>query len=114
MAGAGCGPTLEALRSAGIPCEPVALDQGDAFLDDPLARRLGLIASYPHAEWGLLEQVGALWDFGGLEMTLHRAPPVLGQHTIEVLTAVGLDADTIAGLIDRGVVVQAPSAPPAT
>jgi crotonobetainyl-CoA:carnitine CoA-transferase CaiB-like acyl-CoA transferase len=114
MAGAGCGQTLEALRSAGVPCEPVALDQGDAFLDDPLARRLGLIASYPHVEWGLLEQVGALWDFGGLEVTLDRAPPALGQHTVEVLTAVGLDADTIAELIDRGVVVQAPSALPAT
>ena len=113
MAGAGCGQTLEALRSAGVPCEPVALDQGDAFLDDPLARRLGLIASYPHAEWGLLEQVGALWDFGGLEVTLDRAPPALGQHSVEVLTTVGLDAGAIAGLIDRGIVVQAPSVPPA-
>jgi crotonobetainyl-CoA:carnitine CoA-transferase CaiB-like acyl-CoA transferase len=109
LAGAECGPTIRSLLAAGISCEPVAFDQGEAFLDDPLSRSLGLVASYPHAEWGRLEQVGAFWDFGDLEVTLDRAPPALGQHTVEVLTAVGLDADAIGDLLDRTVVVQARS-----
>ena len=109
LAGAGCHQTVEALRSAGVPCEPVSFDQGDAFLDDPLARRLGLIASYPHAEWGRLEQVGALWDLGDLGVTLDRAAPALGQHTVDVLTEVGLDPGGIGQLLDLAVGVQSPS-----
>jgi crotonobetainyl-CoA:carnitine CoA-transferase CaiB-like acyl-CoA transferase len=103
-----CDRTIEALRSAGISCEPVRLNQGDVFLDDRLGRSLDLVASYPHAEWGQLEQVGALWAFGDLEVTLHRAPPALGQHTVEVLTEVGMDPNAVATLLDRAVVAQSP------
>ena len=108
LVGAPCDPTIEALRSAGISCEPVRLNQGEVFLDDPLGRSLDLVASYPHAEWGQLEQVGALWEFGDLEVTLQRAPPALGQHTIEVLTEVGMDPSAVATLLDRAVLVQSP------
>ena len=113
LAGAECDPTIGALRAAGVPCEPVRADQGDSFLDDPLNRRLGLVASYPHAEWGRLDQIGGLWDFGDLEVTLDRAPPALGQHTVEVLTAVGLDRAAIDDLLGRAVAVQFPSDVPA-
>jgi crotonobetainyl-CoA:carnitine CoA-transferase CaiB-like acyl-CoA transferase len=103
-----CDRTIEALRSADISCEPVRLNQGEVFLDDRLGRSLDLVASYPHAEWGQLEQVGALWGFGDLEVTLHRAPPALGQHTVEVLTEVGMDSSAVATLLDRAVLVQSP------
>jgi len=107
LVGAPRHATIDALRSAGISCEPVRLNQGEAFLDDPLSRSLGLVASYHHAEWGRLEQVGALWGFGDLEVTLHRAPPALGQHSVEVLTEVGMDPGAVATLLDGGVLVQA-------
>jgi crotonobetainyl-CoA:carnitine CoA-transferase CaiB-like acyl-CoA transferase len=96
-----------ALRRAGISCEPVGLDQGEAFLDDPLLRSLGLVTSYPHAEWGRLEQVGAFWSLGDLEVRLDRAPPALGQHTVEVLVEAGMAPDAIDILLTAGVVVQA-------
>ena len=65
-------PSRRALRAGG-------LDQGEPFLDDPLNRALGLVTSYPHAEWGELEQVGALWSLGDLEVSLELAPPALGR-----------------------------------
>jgi crotonobetainyl-CoA:carnitine CoA-transferase CaiB-like acyl-CoA transferase len=96
-----------ALRRAGVSCEAVGLNQGEAFLDDPLLRSLGLVTSYPHAEWGQLEQVGAFWSLGDLEVRLDRAPPALGQHTIEVLVEAGMAPDAVEVLLTAGVVVQA-------
>jgi crotonobetainyl-CoA:carnitine CoA-transferase CaiB-like acyl-CoA transferase len=102
--------TLAAWRDADVPCEPVALNQGETFLDNPLHRELGLVVDYPHLEWGRLEQVGALWELGDLEVRLDRAPPALGEHTVEVLTEVGVDRTTIDGLLAEAVAVQAPPA----
>jgi crotonobetainyl-CoA:carnitine CoA-transferase CaiB-like acyl-CoA transferase len=109
LSDASCDRTLAALRDAGVPSEPVKLDQGEPFLDDPLNRTLGLVTSYLHAEWGELEQVGALWSVGDLELRLDRAPPALGEHTIEVLGGLGLDESEIATLLAESVAVQAPS-----
>ena len=91
----------------------VRLDQGEAFLDDEQNRVLGLVTSYRHAEWGELEQVGALWSLGNLEVSLDRAPPALGEHTREVLSAVGLDETTIAELLAESVAVQSSPEEPA-
>ncbi|HEX4218291.1 MAG TPA: CoA transferase [Acidimicrobiales bacterium] len=106
LAGSRCDDALRDLRAAGVACEPVRLDQGEAFLDDGHNRALGLVTSYRHAEWGRLEQVGALWNLGDLEVSLDRAPPALGEHTREVLAAVGLDESAIAGLLSQSVAVQ--------
>lgn len=97
---------LPALAAAGAPSEAVRLDQGDAFLDDPLNRDLGLVAEYPQADWGKLTQVGAFWQLGDLQPPLRLAPPGLGEHSVAVLGEVGLDAAAIDRLLDEGVVVQ--------
>jgi crotonobetainyl-CoA:carnitine CoA-transferase CaiB-like acyl-CoA transferase len=107
LADAAVAETLARLAAVDVPAEPVTLDQGEPFLDDPLHRSLGLVASYPHAEWGELEQVGALWGLGDLEVRLDRAPPSLGQHTVEVLRQVGLDERAIEGLLEGSIAVQA-------
>jgi crotonobetainyl-CoA:carnitine CoA-transferase CaiB-like acyl-CoA transferase len=104
-----CDVTIKALRGAGVSCELVRFDQGEAFLDDPLIRSLDLVTSYPQAEWGALEQIGAFWGLGDLEVSLDRAPPALGQHSVEVLVEVGMDPAAIEALAAQGVVVQADS-----
>ena len=45
----------------------------------------GLVAEYPHPVYGSFRQPGVFWSFGDLDVRLDRAPPALGQHTVEIL-----------------------------
>ncbi|MGD9797292.1 MAG: CoA transferase, partial [Acidimicrobiia bacterium] len=94
------------LAAAGVPAEPVRREQRYPFFDDPANIAAGLVADYRHAEWGRLEQPGALWYFGDQDVQLHRAPPALGEHTVEVLGEMGLDREAIDRLVADGVAVQ--------
>ena len=89
------------LLMARVPNEPALQDQRDAFLDDP--RHDGLRAHYRHAEYGELEQVGALWDFGDLPLNLGRPPPALGEHSRELLRGLGFSEDDIERLVAQGI-----------
>jgi crotonobetainyl-CoA:carnitine CoA-transferase CaiB-like acyl-CoA transferase len=97
---------LADLGRAGVPAEQVRLEQRYPFFDDAANRAAKLVAEYQHAEWGNLEQPGALWYFGNQDVQLHLAPPALGEHTIEALRAFGLDQAAIDTLIDDGIAVQ--------
>ncbi len=94
------------LARAGVPAEQVRLEQRYPFLDDPVNRAAGLVAEYDQAEWGKMAQPGALWYFGNQEVQLHLAPPALGEHTVEVLRAFGLDDGAIDTLLVAGVAYQ--------
>jgi crotonobetainyl-CoA:carnitine CoA-transferase CaiB-like acyl-CoA transferase len=93
---------LRALTAAAVPVEAVRLDQREAYFDDPANIEAGMVASYRHADWGAFEQPGALWHFGNLATRFEHAPPVIGQHTVEVLLEAGLDRAAIDDLLDCG------------
>jgi crotonobetainyl-CoA:carnitine CoA-transferase CaiB-like acyl-CoA transferase len=103
LAGRERDSVLSELRAAGVPAEAVREKQKFPFFDDPSNTAAGLVASYRSAQYGNLEQPGALWYFGDLGVRLELAPPALGEHTREVLTTVGMDAAAIDDLIDSGV-----------
>jgi crotonobetainyl-CoA:carnitine CoA-transferase CaiB-like acyl-CoA transferase len=97
---------LAALEAAGIPAERVRENQRDAFFDSAQNQAAGLVASYPHPIYGTFEQPGALWAFGDLDVRLDRAPPTVGQHSVEILEEVGFDRAEIDRLVGEGVVVK--------
>jgi crotonobetainyl-CoA:carnitine CoA-transferase CaiB-like acyl-CoA transferase len=97
---------LAALDSAGVPAAEVRQEQKGPFFDDPDHLAAGLIASYRHVQWGRMEQPGAMWFFGDQEVRLDLAPPVLGEHTVEVLREVGLSDAEIEAALAAGAVVQ--------
>jgi crotonobetainyl-CoA:carnitine CoA-transferase CaiB-like acyl-CoA transferase len=75
---------LAALARAGVPAEPVREDQRRAFLDSAANEECGLVVGYPHARYGRVRQVGALWDLDDLPLGIGRSAPVPGQHDAEV------------------------------
>jgi crotonobetainyl-CoA:carnitine CoA-transferase CaiB-like acyl-CoA transferase len=93
---------LADLHTAKVPAEIVSEAQLDPFLDDPAHAAAGLHAHYPHAVYGHLQQIGGFWDFGDLPLSLNRAPPALGEHSREVLNALGFTDDQLQPLADAG------------
>jgi len=85
-----------------VPSEAVRLDQCESFFSSADNDAVGLIARYEHADYGHVEQPGAFWIFGDLSVKLDRPPPGLGEHTVEVLTEVGLDPATVDALVESG------------
>jgi crotonobetainyl-CoA:carnitine CoA-transferase CaiB-like acyl-CoA transferase len=97
-----CAAALACLQAAGVPSEPVLEAQAEAFLASAEHAASGLHAHYPHAQYGALQQVGALWDFSDLPLAINRPPPVLGEHSREVLEMLGFGAQDIEALQRQG------------
>jgi crotonobetainyl-CoA:carnitine CoA-transferase CaiB-like acyl-CoA transferase len=95
---------LAALEDAGVPAERVQMDQCDAFFERAANRESNLTVSYPHADWGRLDQIGAFWSFGDLAPRLDRAPPALGEHTRSVLRELGIASARIDELEALGAI----------
>jgi crotonobetainyl-CoA:carnitine CoA-transferase CaiB-like acyl-CoA transferase len=102
-----CVATLAELEQAGVPCEPVRLDQTQEFLFGEATTSAGLVASYDHLAYGAMRQVGGLWDFGDLDLKLDTPPPVLGQNSAAILRELGFDESSIKGFAESGAVVAA-------
>jgi formyl-CoA transferase len=91
------GEWLARMEAAGIPAGPI-LDLAMAF-SDPVAVGRDMRVEVDHPSAGRLGQVGAPWKLDGLSSPIRRAPPLLGQHTAEVLADVlGYGPEQVAAL----------------
>ena len=94
---------LDALEAAGVPCGPIN-DLAQVFAD-PQVRHRGMQVSAPHALAGEVPMVASPMKLSVTPIEHDRPPPLLGEHTSEVLhTLLGFDAARIAGLRARQVV----------
>jgi crotonobetainyl-CoA:carnitine CoA-transferase CaiB-like acyl-CoA transferase len=93
------------LDRAGVPCE-IVVDtfDGESVLFDEENVALGLVAETEHRVHGRLRQVGQLVTFGDTPGRVQYAPPILGQHTREIMEWLGYDEDTIASYRDQKIV----------
>ena len=53
---------------------------------------------------GKMKLVGNAVDMSRTPPTIYQAPPTLGEHTEEIITALGYDAASISALRTKGVV----------
>ncbi len=81
---------MRLLGDAGVPSElPVDTKGGDLAFFDADNERLGLVAEYEHPILGTMRQYGSLIDFSETPSRARSAPPMVGEHTQEILEWLG-------------------------
>jgi crotonobetainyl-CoA:carnitine CoA-transferase CaiB-like acyl-CoA transferase len=93
---------LETLQNAGVPCGPIN-DMAQVYADPQVLAR-DMLVELEHPTLGTIKNVGSPLKFTETPTTLHRPPPLLGQHTDEVLADYGYSANDIATLRERKVI----------
>jgi crotonobetainyl-CoA:carnitine CoA-transferase CaiB-like acyl-CoA transferase len=74
---------IAALEAAGVPCGPI--NRIDEVFADPHVVARGLRMALPHPLAGEVPLVSNPIRFSGSPVSYRRPPPLLGQHTAEVL-----------------------------
>ena len=96
---------LTELEKNNVSCGPI--NRLDQVFADPQFLARGMRLDMPHPKTGSkpVSMVASPLKFSKSQVDYRMAPPVLGQHSEEVLGEVlGLSADEVAGLRDRGVI----------
>jgi len=93
---------LDALEAAKIPCGAVN-DLAEVFAD-PQVQAREMTVPVPHPLTDSLRLVASPMKLSATPVQLRHAPPLLGQHTDEILIGLGLDEAERTRLRSRGVV----------
>ena len=90
------------MEKAEVPCGPI--NTIDRVFADPQVKARGLEMRLPHPAGGSVPSVASPMRFSETPVDYRRGPPLLGQHTNEVLSRMlGLDLATLAHLAASGV-----------
>jgi crotonobetainyl-CoA:carnitine CoA-transferase CaiB-like acyl-CoA transferase len=93
---------MEILRPAGVPCAPILTI--DAVLDEPQTKASGMLVTAPHPRIPDYTSVALPITWNRRRPGVRRVPPALGEHSEDVLTALGYTRDDVRGLRARNVV----------
>jgi formyl-CoA transferase len=97
MATKGCDEWMELLVAAAVPCGPV--NNMESLFRDPQIIHRGMVAEVPHPTIGSLRLTGIPIKYSATPGTVKRPPPLLGEHTDEILESVlDYSPDAIAAL----------------
>ena len=90
------------LLEAGVPCGAV----GDylEFFENPQVTAMDMNPVVDHPKIGPLRLAGVPLHFSKTPGAIQRTAPALGEHTMEILEELGMDASKIQTLKDGGVI----------
>ena len=93
---------VQQLEEGGVPCGPIN-ELSDVFADPQVLFR-NMVMEVPHPTLGKIKQAGIPIKFSKTEGSIDRHPPLLGEHTNEVLLQFGHSEDVMARLKEEGVI----------
>ena len=93
---------LQILEQAEVPCAPVqTIDQ---VFNDPQVIHRGMLAEMEHPSAGKIKMAGLPVKFSTTPASLRLPPPLLGEHTKDVLQDwLGMNETEIANLCEKGI-----------
>ena len=92
---------VEKLNANDVPCGPV-LDLAQVFADPQVLAR-DMLIELEHPEVGRFKTTGLPVKLRDTPGAIERRPPLLGEHTDEVLAELGIDSSERAALRESGV-----------
>jgi crotonobetainyl-CoA:carnitine CoA-transferase CaiB-like acyl-CoA transferase len=77
------------LEAAGVPCGPI--NTVPQVFEEDQVRHRGMLADIAHPLAGTVPQVVSPMRFSDAPLAFERAPPLLGEHTAEILRELGIE-----------------------
>jgi crotonobetainyl-CoA:carnitine CoA-transferase CaiB-like acyl-CoA transferase len=93
---------IERLEQAQVPCGPI--NSVPEVFKDPQVVHRQMLRHIQHPQSGLVPQVISPFRFRNASLSLDRPPPLLGEHTDEILKKIGITSDQIKEFRERGIV----------
>jgi len=94
------------LDAHGVPCEIADGDFGVRAHDDPELQALGLVVKQEHPRLGRFEHFGVTIEFSDTPQHIQGPPPVVGQHTREIMREHGYDDADVDKLVESKAVFE--------
>ncbi|MBK1889544.1 CoA transferase [Undibacterium sp. 14-3-2] len=91
------------LEGAGVPCGPI--NRLDDVFNDPQVKARGMQITLPHPSAGSVKLVGSPMKLSATPPDYQSPPPLLGQHTDQILKSVlGYDDEQLSQLRQRSII----------
>jgi crotonobetainyl-CoA:carnitine CoA-transferase CaiB-like acyl-CoA transferase len=93
---------LRRLTEKDVPAAPI--NTLDEVFKDPQVQTYGFPVDVEHPKMGKMKLIGNAVDMSRTPPSIERPPPVLGEHTEEILATLGYDRAAIADLRAKGAI----------